>query len=78
MDYFVITVVALAGLVFHAWLFIRFSRWADRDLALSLAGSDPKKRDWALQRLAAAKDAGVKRKDLQTWLEQELEHNSAE
>jgi len=72
MDYFIITVVTLAGLVFHAWLFLRFRRWADRDLALSLAGDDPKKREWALQRLAAAKAAGVKQKDLQTWLEREL------
>lgn len=72
MDYFIITVVTLAGLVFHAWLFLRFRRWADRDLALSLAGDDPKKREWALQRLAAAKATGVKRKDLQTWLEREL------
>lgn len=72
MDYFIITVVTLAGLVFHAWLFLRFRRWADRDLALSLAGDDPKKREWALRRLAAAKATKVKRKDLQTWLEREL------
>lgn len=48
MDYFIITVITLAGLVFHAWLFVRFRRWADRDLAISLAGNDPKKREWAL------------------------------
>jgi len=78
MDYFIITVATLAGLVFHAWLFVRFRRWADRDLALSLAGSDPKKREWALQRLAAAKDAGVKRKDLQVWLEREMGRYDAE
>lgn len=72
MDYFIITIVTLAGLVFHAWLFIRFRRWADRDLALSLAGDDPQKREWVLQRLSAAKDARVKRKDLQAWLESEL------
>jgi len=74
MDYFIITVVTLAGLVFHVWLFIRFRRWADRDLALSLAGDDPQKRAWVLQRLSAAKDARVKRKDLQAWLESELAH----
>ncbi|MCQ4288010.1 hypothetical protein NA647_11255 [Pseudomonas stutzeri] len=78
MDYFIITVVTLAGLVFHAWLFVRFRRWADRDLALSLAGSDPKTREWALQRLAAAKDAGVRRKDLQVWLEREMGRYDAE
>ncbi|WP_019342369.1 hypothetical protein [Stutzerimonas stutzeri] len=72
MDYFIITIVTLAGLVFHAWLFIRFRRWADRDLALSLAGDDPQKREWVLRRLSAAKDARVKRKDLQAWLESEL------
>ncbi|AHL74731.1 hypothetical protein CH92_06300 [Stutzerimonas stutzeri] len=77
MDYFIITVVTLAGLVFHAWLFVRFRRWADRDLALSLAGDDPNKREWALQRLAAAKTAHVKRRDLQTWLERELERYNA-
>ncbi|KJH83032.1 hypothetical protein MCB86_09400 [Pseudomonas sp. KSR10] len=77
MDYFIITVTTLAGLVFHAWLFVRFRRWADRDLALSLAGNDPKKREWALQRLAAAKAARVKRKDLQSWLERDLERYSA-
>lgn len=78
MDYFIITVITLAGLVFHAWLFIRFRRWADRDLALSLAGDDPKKREWVLRRLAAAKHARVKRKELQIWLERELEQYSAE
>lgn len=73
MDYFIITVVTLAGVIFHAWLFIRFRRWADRDLALSLAGKDPEKREWTLQRLDAAKRARVKRRDLQAWLEKELE-----
>lgn len=53
-DYFIIGVVTLAGLVFHAWLFVRFGRWADRDLALALAGEDPKKHEWSLQRLATA------------------------
>lgn len=73
MDYIIITVVTLAGVIFHAWLFIRFRRWADRDLALSLAGKDPEKREWTLQRLDAAKRARVKRRDLQAWLEKELE-----
>lgn len=73
MDYIIITVVTLAGVIFHAWLFIRFRRWADRDLALSLAGKDPEKRKWTLQRLDAAKRARVKRRDLHAWLEKELE-----
>lgn len=73
MDYFIIAVTTLAGLAFHGWLFIRFRRWADRDLALSLAGKDQEKRDWALERLAHAKTQGVRRKDLETWLKQELD-----
>ncbi len=73
MDYFIIAVVTLAGLAFHVWLFVRFRRWADRDLALSLAGKDSGKREWVLQRLAAAKRERVKRRNLQAWLEKELE-----
>lgn len=73
MDYFIIVVVTLAGLVFHAWLFVQFRRWADRDLALSIAGDNPQRREKALQRLAAAKRAHVKRRDLQAWLEKDLE-----
>lgn len=73
MDYFIIAITTLAGLVFHGWLFVRFRRWADRDLALALAGSDPQRRTWALQRLAEAKAQGVRRKDLENWLKRELE-----
>ncbi len=78
MDYFIITVVTLAGLVFHAWLYVRFRRWADRDLALSLAGKDPQEREWVLQKLASARSARVKRKDLQSWLEGELARHRAD
>ncbi|MGA6098987.1 hypothetical protein ACPESN_14110 [Stutzerimonas marianensis] len=73
MDYFIIAITTFAGLAFHGWLFIRFRRWADRDLALALAGDDPGRREWALQRLAAAREARVKRRELQPWLERELE-----
>jgi len=52
MDYFIIAVTTIAGLAFHGWLIVRFRRWADRDLALSIAGGDPDKRSWMLQRLA--------------------------
>ena len=69
MDYFIIAITTVAGLAFHAWLIIRFRRWADRDLALSIAGSDPDRRAWMLQRLADAKNQKVKRRDLQGWLE---------
>ncbi|MFV0455222.1 MAG: hypothetical protein ACK5NQ_09575 [Pseudomonas sp.] len=73
MDYFIIAVTTLAGLAFHGWLFVRFRRWADRDLALSLAGDDPQKRAWALERLMQAKVEGVRRKELESWLRRELD-----
>ncbi|AJE15917.1 hypothetical protein [Stutzerimonas balearica] len=69
MDYFIIAITTIAGLAFHAWLFVRFRRWADRDLALSIAGSDPDRRSWMLDRLADAKAQKVRRGDLQAWLE---------
>lgn len=76
MDYFIIAVTTLAGLAFHAWLFVRFRRWADRDLALSLAGNDPEKRTWILERLQQAKAKKVARRNLPTWLEREMEQYS--
>ncbi|QLF94798.1 hypothetical protein HW090_17010 [Pseudomonas sp. ABC1] len=69
MDYFIIVTTTLAGLLFHAWLFFKFRRWADRDLALSLAGSDLQKRAWILERLEEARSLKVKRAQLQSWLE---------
>lgn len=73
MDYFIIAITTFAGLAFHAWLFVRFRRWADRDLALSIAGSDPTRRDWILARLAEAKVQKVRRSQLQGWLEQRMQ-----
>lgn len=73
MDYFIIAISTVAGLAFHGWLFVRFRRWGDRDLALSLAGKDPEKRAWALERLAQAKAEGIPRKDLETWLKREMD-----
>ena len=74
MDYFIIAVTTIAGLAFHGWLIVRFRRWADRDLALSIAGGDPDKRSWMLQRLADAKSQKIKRRQLQSWLEQQVQH----
>ncbi|MBA1272452.1 hypothetical protein [Stutzerimonas azotifigens] len=71
MDYFIIFITTAAALVFHGWLIVRFRCWADRDLALSLAGNDPAKRAWMLERLARAGDEGIKRRDLPRWLEDE-------
>ena len=44
MDYLIIFVAVASGLYFHWWLYVRIKRWTDRDLALSLAGSDAAKR----------------------------------
>jgi hypothetical protein len=70
MDYFIIFIAVASGLYFHWWLYVRIKRWTDRDLALSMAGSDAQKRTYMLARLAAAKAEGVKSKQLQAWLEQ--------
>jgi len=69
LDYFIIASLTLAGLYFHWWLYLRIKRWADRDLALSMAGTDAGKKDYMLERLAEAQAAKVKRRDLQAWLE---------
>ena len=71
MDYFIIAATTVAGLYFHWWLYVRIKRWSDRDLTLSLAGSDPLKREYMLQRLDSAKTQKVKRRDLAAWLERE-------
>ena len=55
MDYFIIVVTTVAGLYFHGWLYLRIRRWIDRDLALSLAGSDLHKRAFMLQQLEKAR-----------------------
>ena len=71
MDYFIVVVTTVAGLYFHWWLYVRMRRWMDRDLALSLAGSDPEKRAYMLQRLEQARVEKVGRKQLAGWLERE-------
>lgn len=70
MDYLIIFIAVASGLYFHWWLYVRIKRWTDRDLALSMAGSDAAKRAYMLQRLADAKAAGVNSKQLAPWLEQ--------
>ena len=70
MDYFIIFIATASGLYFHWWLMVRIRRWADHDLALSMAGDDATKRDYMLQKLEQAKQDKVPRKQLQTWLEQ--------
>lgn len=73
MDYFIVVITTAAGLYFHWWLYVRIKRWMDRDLALSLAGDDPAKRAYMLERLDAAKAAGVKRGELPAWLQRAAE-----
>ncbi|MGM8935970.1 hypothetical protein ACS8E9_13995 [Pseudomonas neustonica] len=69
MDYLIIAVAVLSGLYFHWWLFVRIRRWADRDLALSMAGNEPAKRDFMLGKLAEAQRLGVKKRQLEAWLQ---------
>ncbi len=71
MDYFIVVVATVAGLYFHGWLYVRMCRWMDRDLALSLAGADPGKRAYMLQKLEQARLEKVRRKQLAGWLERE-------
>ena len=73
MDYFIIFITTAAGLYFHGWLYVRIKRWMDRDLALSLAGDDPAKRSYLLQRLRHAKREGITRKALAAWLQREAD-----
>jgi hypothetical protein len=70
MDYFIIFIAVTSGLYFHWWLYVRIKRWTDRDLAMSMAGTDAAKRAYMLQRLSAAKAEGVQSKQLTAWLEQ--------
>ena len=74
MDYFIIVVTTAAGLYFHWWLFRRIRQWSDRDLALSFAEGDERKRQYMLEQLARAQREGVKRRDLLAWLEQAAGH----
>lgn len=71
MDYFIVVVATVAGLYFHGWLYVRMRRWMDRDLALSLAGTDPRKQAYMLKRLQQARVEKVKRKQLAGWLQRE-------
>lgn len=70
MDYLIIFVAVASGLYFHWWLYLRIRRWSERDLALSLAGSDADKRAYMLTRLDEAKTSKVPGKQLHAWLEQ--------
>ena len=74
MDYFIIVVTTAAGLYFHWWLFRRIRQWSDRDLALSFAEGDERKRQYMLEQLGHAQREGINRRDLPAWLEQAAGH----
>jgi len=71
MDYFIVVVAPLAGVGFHAWLYMLMRQWMDRDLALSLAGGDPHMQAYMLQRLQHARQLKMGRKARVQWLAQE-------
>jgi len=54
MDYFIIASLTCAGLYFHWWLYVRIKRWADRDLALSMAGKNAAKKDYEVVKKSSA------------------------
>lgn len=68
MDYFIIAVATLSGLYFHWWIFARIKRWTNRDLALSMAGDDPQKKAYMLEKLEEATALKVKKAQLEDWL----------
>ena len=69
MDYVIIAFLTFTAIYFHWWLYVRFKRWGDRDLALSMADNDPAKRTYMLERLAQAQSQKLKGAALQDWLE---------
>lgn len=70
MDYFIVAIATLSGLYFHVWIYLRIRRWTERDLALSMARGEPAMQAYMLERLAAARSAGIRRRQLEGWLQQ--------
>lgn len=68
MSIAIIVVVSASGFYFHWWLYVRIKRWVNRDLALSMAGSDPAKREYMLTQLAEAERQKIGKKELSDWL----------
>ena len=73
IDLAIVAVVSALAIALHVALFVLFRRWMDRDLALSLAGDDPAKRSYLLQRLRHANREGIRRKALAAWLQREAD-----
>lgn len=70
MSIAIIVVVSVSGFYFHWWLYARIKRWVNRDLALSMAGSDGAKREYMLEQLAEAQQQKIGKKQLADWLKQ--------
>ena len=68
VDYLIVAAITIPAIALHVGLYLVIRRWMDRDLALSLAGEDPARRDYMLERLAQARREGVRRRDLPDWL----------
>ena len=73
IDLAIVAVASALAIALHVALFVLFRRWMDRDLALSLAGDEPAKRSYLLQRLRHAKREGIRRKALAAWLQREAD-----
>lgn len=71
MDLAIVLVVSLLAIALHVVLYLVFRRWMDRDLALSLAGDDADKQRYMLDCLQRARAEGVRKRELQAWLERE-------
>lgn len=67
--YAIVVVTTVLVVALHAGLYWKIRGWMDRDLALRLAGEDEARRTHMLARLAEARRAGVRRRDLPAWLE---------
>ncbi len=77
MAYFIIAVATLSGLYFHWWIYARIKRWANRDLALSMAGKDENKQSYMLEKLNEAQGLNIKKDDLEAWLTQASDNYTA-
>lgn len=73
MSIAIIVVVSVSGFYFHWWLYVRIKRWVNRDLALSMAGSDPAKREYMLVQLAEAERQKIGKKELADWLKSQAD-----
>jgi hypothetical protein len=72
-DITIVAIVSALAIAMHVVLFVLFRRWMDRDLALSFAGDDAGKRTYMLDCLRSAKVEGIRRRELDSWLERKAQ-----